>query len=918
MRTSKEIVVKLKQLCFYLFAAKMVLILIAVILGTGQALAAGGLPYDDFHLSTIDRSKWQGQEAVRGIVAGAVESSFTQYGAARSFFLEFNDPNAKTSIQTEITVTDITNDDANLMARIGGHFYNSIYGETNPGNGEEGEIWVQVGAYDSGAGLFGYYSILRCEDALCNEGTTLIWNDTDFGPVNLGDTHTYSVTWNWDGSDPATNTFTFSFDGTAVTTTEPLPLVAGPSKEQFKGIGVRVGGIGSPTEGGTITARFDNVLVGGIPYDDFSAPDGRIDSTNWRSAEFVRRVNNGVFESAVARWNRNGDNHLNFFDVSNITAFQADVTVKEVINVDASPIARLSSAFYNDGTPGEGRRGDILAGAQIYHDGSQLRANAWVTRCTQINCNVPGEYENLWWGYLTPDVIQIDETHTLSISWDASENKFHFGFDGSIITPDVDFPPIVANPRGRPFNGIGTRVHGIEEGEGGYIRATFDNVVLLTDFQSPLISGHNPAPGATNVAVDTDIVVHVRDDGTGVDQSTLMLRIDNATVFDGSDPGAYPNTTITGNVADYKLTYDPPTDFSNDQLVEVRIEAADLAGNTMEQQIYSFLTAPPIGNPWEPLPDDRDDDEDGIPNTVEINLLDTNPNMKTLFVRPKQFVGGVSTYWPGFIALFPDARDGFADIPAFTHAGIEVSVIGDPGHPYAPMRNFNYDPATDANHPPCDILEIFYLPDTVYCTYGSHNFGHTYFYSLSATWYWDTKGYVPNDQISAHYKKYKYFTPYIYPFPLDNYMNEGAYPQIAENAMPMETSGCELNQCYDTSHSSPLNLRDSEAAAPYTQRPDGTVEFNQITFYPDKSIESIGSQGIRYTRADVMRRTLAHEMGHALLAASEKDHCTDYQCIMYHSVVDWEMRDFGPENCVHKPGGSKDIRTPGVIHNSIH
>jgi hypothetical protein len=59
-------------------------------------------------------------------------------------------------------------------------------------------------------------------------------------------------------------------------------------------------------------------------------------------------------------------------------------------------------------------------------------------------------------------------------------------------------------------------------------------------------------------------------------------------------------------------------------------------------------------------------------------------------------------------------------------------------------------------------------------------------------------------------------------------------------------------------------------------------------------------------------------MGHALLAASEKDHCTDERCIMYHSVADWEMRDFGPGDCVHKPGGSKDIRADGVVHNTVH
>jgi len=216
------------------------------------------------------------------------------------------------------------------------------------------------------------------------------------------------------------------------------------------------------------------------------------------------------------------------------------------------------------------------------------------------------------------------------------------------------------------------------------------------------------------------------------------------------------------------------------------------------------------------------------------------------------------------------------------------------------------------------------MPDGLYCTFGQHNFGHTYFYSGGPTWYWDTKGYVPNDQTSAHYQKYGYFTPLIYPFPLDNYLKEGAYLRIEPAQAPMATTGCGLNQCYDFNYSSPLNLN---ASNPIHGRPDGTVEFNAITF--DSTSKQINSPVIygatEYDRDTVLRRTIVHEMGHALLAASEGDHCSDLECIMYHSVADWEPWDFGPptdvENprtCTHSAGYSKDIRAPGVIHNSVH
>jgi len=88
--------------------------------------------------------------------------------------------------------------------------------------------------------------------------------------------------------------------------------------------------------------------------------------------------------------------------------------------------------------------------------------------------------------------------------------------------------------------------------------------------------------------------------------------------------------------------------------------------------------------------------------------------------------------------------------------------------------------------------------------------------------------------------------------------------------LPMETTGCGLNQCYETSYSSPLNFAESEAAQPHTGSPDGTVEFNEIVFDAAMKFIYVGSQGIRYDHDAVMRRTLVHEMGHALLGCLRK------------------------------------------------
>ena len=459
-----------------------------------------------------------------------------------------------------------------------------------------------------------------------------------------------------------------------------------------------------------------------------------------------------------------------------------------------------------------------------------------------------------------------------------------------------------------------TTTGAFQESFGGGTYDVFVAKIIEPDSLPPYTTGQDPVPGATNVAINTNITIHVRDDGAGVNLSTIIMTVEGTIVYDGADPGSYPNTTLTGDLTDYTLIYDPPTDFGYEQEVNVTVDATDLAGNVMSDDTYSFMTEPQSGNPWDPV---GDDDEDDIPNGVEQDLLGTDPNVKTLFVRPKRqgALPWLFDYWAGFIALFPDARPGFADIPAFTNAGIEIVVIGDGGNPYAPMRDFAYDPALDANHPPCDILELVYKAPSSYCAYAEHNEGHTYFEPTASTWYWDTKGYVPNDQTTEHYQQHRYFTPGIYPFPLDNYFTEGAYPSIQVDQLPVEAFPCTRSQCYETNHSSPMNL---DATDPVNGLPDSTVEFNVITFDSGKQITYVGASGNEYDRDTVLRRTVTHEMGHGLLAASEEDHCSDSQCIMYGYVVDWEMGDFGPGDCTHKPGGAKDIRARGVVHNSIH
>ena len=498
------------------------------------------------------------------------------------------------------------------------------------------------------------------------------------------------------------------------------------------------------------------------------------------------------------------------------------------------------------------------------------------------------------------------------------------------------------------------------------------------DTTPPRIEMNTPSDGDHNVPIDTEIIVTVSDDGSGVNDESIVVE-----VAVEEEPGVWTPKVITppvpvGTPASYTLTVDPNLDDSDyDKNITVTVSAYDMATNYSESE-FSFLCPSDPNDNTEPSGDDTDGD--GISNNVEEDIFGTDPEVPTLFLRPKDGDEDSSVYWEEFIELFPwnasyrdPAKEGFAYIPSFAKTDsesgklvpfIEVSVIGDPRggylNPYGPMQDYNYDPANDPEYqttyggvgdPPCDILEIYYRPWEDYVMGDNNkNFGHTWFYyeNDKGTWSWDTKGYTPNvsgssplfpDEV-AHFNKYGYFTAFIYSRALTRYIEEGVYNQIAVTE-PLQAPQLEDPEGDDGSrmpgqfygfsptYSSALNLNDLN---PQTGDPDLTVEFNDIAFNADAEITGVPTandpEPARYTREDVLRRTIIHELGHAILAGASPpegseeiydpyQHCTYSDCIMSEKTSDWELHPFGSTSgCEHSPGGIYDIR--GKIHNGPH
>jgi hypothetical protein len=469
------------------------------------ALALPGIAHaqvtDVFGSPTIDLAKWEdaNSNVVRRLNGGKLESSLTRFGPARANSLLFADPGSVQSMQAKVTVTDATlvspsaSGSTFLRARVHGGFYNN--GTAGPGfiGDIQARIELRVDPIAPAGMARVILAVDRCDSADCSVGPSLFFDSTAFGPVPIGSEHTLGVA--WDGNQ----TFTFTFDAAppqAFTTAEP---VAGPAKDPFKFIGTRAQGVDS-AEGGSIRALFDDVVKNGVPYEDFQSVT--LSGAKWQNPqELVKRNVGGAFESALARSGGSGGNNiLNVLRPQLATTLGVDVTVTEVRRpAPGSRLnARLIGAFYNDGTPGGGEAGDVLALVQVSDlgDGSGLKGVFSVVRCLVPDC---GQETVLVDDTTTLGPVALGTRHRLLLSFDGA--TFTFGLDDAraTFTPGAAFPN--AGPPGQPFKGIGTRVSP-GAAAGGFISALFDNFVGAT------------APMATSLALLTgaggSAAAHVR------------------------------------------------------------------------------------------------------------------------------------------------------------------------------------------------------------------------------------------------------------------------------------------------------------------------------------------------------------------------------------------------------------------------
>ncbi len=123
------------------------------------------------------------------------------------------------------------------------------------------------------------------------------------------------------------------------------------------------------------------------------------------------------------------------------------------------------------------------------------------------------------------------------------------------------------------------------------VTATF--TALSSDQDAPVLYGSSPAADAIQAPLNSLVQLHISDAGEGVDANTVRIAVNGESVYVGnvaSYTGSSGVCRRVGAKADYTYAYQATEDFDYDATVTVVVNAADLAGNAMSQQSYSFRT----------------------------------------------------------------------------------------------------------------------------------------------------------------------------------------------------------------------------------------------------------------------------------------------------------------------------------------
>ncbi len=233
-------------------------------------------------------------------------------------------------------------------------------------------------------------------------------------------------------------------------------------------------------------------------FDDFG--EQRLSAARWLDLETVRLPGGAppggtllLEQAATGRLGATQDVVLQIPNANgHVTSMEVPITVEEVAaedpnNANARPLVRIVMTLFNDGRPGTGLTGDVLAQIRLQRasDGT-LEPLAFLSLCKDATC---ADAETVGVATGLPGVA-VGQPHVLRMAWDGT--RVTFGLDSwsqQILPAGVT----AAATARAPFAQVNTRVDRMETSdEKGYIRARIGQVRINGEDYSPFLGDMLP------------------------------------------------------------------------------------------------------------------------------------------------------------------------------------------------------------------------------------------------------------------------------------------------------------------------------------------------------------------------------------------------------------------------------------------
>lgn len=157
---------------------------------------------------------------------------------------------------------------------------------------------------------------------------------------------------------------------------------------------------------------------------------------------------------------------------------------------------------------------------------------------------------------------------------------------------------------------------------------------IVQDRVAPFLTELSPARNASNVPPNMPITFDVRDNGAGVDSSSITLKVNGKIVA----------RALRGSAASYTVSFTPDAAvLGTSDTVHVEVTAADLASpvNTMPREKYFYRLSkdrtPPFTAGHSPAPNSGNV---SLESAIALEILDANPGVDLASI--KMFVNGSS------------------------------------------------------------------------------------------------------------------------------------------------------------------------------------------------------------------------------------------------------------------------------------